>query len=59
MLLESLPGSWEKLVVILGNAKPNRKHISLETLKSNLVNEEANWKDKESAINPKGLSHMR
>ena len=29
LLLRSLPGSWETLVVTLGNAGPEGKHLSL------------------------------
>ena len=41
LLLGSLPDSWEILVVTLGNARPEGKHLSLEMVKSSLLNEEA------------------
>ena len=55
LLLGSLPDSWETLVVTLGNAGPEGKHISLEQVKWSLLNEEASWKDRESNTNQKAL----
>ena len=48
LLLGSLPDSWETLVVTLGNAGPQGKHLSLEQVKSSLLNEETRQKDRES-----------
>ena len=39
LLLGSLPDSWETLVVTLGNVGPKEKHLSLEMVKSSLLNE--------------------
>ena len=39
--LVSLLDSWETLVVTLGNVGPEGKHLSLETVKLSLLNEEA------------------
>ena len=36
LLLGSLPDSWETLIVTLGNAGPEWKHLSLETVKNSL-----------------------
>ena len=36
----SLPDSWETLWVMLGNAGPEGKHLSLARVKSSLLNEE-------------------
>ena len=55
LLLGSLPDSWEMLVVTLGNAGPQGKHLSLEQVKSSLLNEEARRKDKESISDSKAL----
>ena len=41
LLLRSLPNSWETLVVTLGNAESEGKHLSLARVKSGLQNEEA------------------
>ena len=41
LLLGSLPESWETLVVTLGNAGPEGKHLPLEQVKSSLLNEKA------------------
>ena len=57
LLLRSLPDSWETLVVTLGNAGPQGKHLSLEQVKSSLLNEEARWKDKESILTRRPYSH--
>ena len=48
LLLGSLLDSWETLVVTLGNAGLQRKHPTLEQVKSSLLNEEARRKDRES-----------
>ena len=37
--LRSLPDGWETLVVTLGNAGPEGKHLSLVRVKSSLFNE--------------------
>ena len=55
LLLGSLPDNWETLVVTLGNAGPEGKHLSLETVKSSLLNEEARQKDRECVSNHKTL----
>ena len=47
--------SWETLVVTLGNVGPEGKHLSMEKVKSSLLNEEACWKDKESISDRKAL----
>ena len=39
LLLGSLPDSWETLVVTLGNAGPEGKHLSLARVKLSLLNE--------------------
>ena len=41
LLLGSLPDSWETLVVTLGNVGSEGKPLSLEQVKSILINEEA------------------
>ena len=41
------------LVVTLGNAGPEGKHLSLEKVKLSLLNEEARRKDRESETNQK------
>ena len=55
LLLGSLPDSWETLVVTLGNAGPEGKHLSLARVKSSLLNEEARRKDRESGTDSKAL----
>ena len=55
LLLGSLPDSWETLVVTLGNAGPEGKHLSLEKVTSSLLNEEARRKEKEAISDSKGL----
>ena len=55
LLLGSLSDSWEMLVVTLGNAGPQGKHLSLEQVKSSLLNEEARRKDRESISDSKAL----
>ena len=47
LLLRSLLDSWETLVVTLGNAKSEGKHLSLARVKSNFLDEEARRKDEE------------
>ena len=54
-MLGSLPNSLETLVVTLGNARLEGKHLSLEKVKWSLVNEEAHQKDKETISNKKAL----
>ena len=54
LLLESLPDSSETLVVMLGNAGPEGKHLSMGRVKSGLLNEESSRKDQES-----GPSHIK
>ena len=41
LLLRFLPDSWEMLVVTLGNVGPQGKHLSIDKVKSILLNEEA------------------
>ena len=41
LLLGSIPDSWEMLVVTLGNVGTQGKQLSLEAVKSSLLNEEA------------------
>ena len=55
LLLGSLPDNWETLVVTLGNAVPQGKSLSLEMMKSSLLNEEARRKGKESIFDHKVL----
>ena len=55
LLLGSLPDSWETLVVTLGNAEPEGKHLSLARVKSSLPNEEAHRKDRETGTDSKAL----
>ena len=55
LLLGSLLDSWETLVVRLGNVGPQGKHLTLEQMKSSLLNEEAHRKDKESISDSKAL----
>ena len=55
LLLGSLPDSWEILVVTLGNAEPQGKHLTLEQVKSSLLNEEAHRKDREFISDSKTL----
>ena len=43
------------LVVPLGNAGPEGKHLSLEQVKSSLMNEESHQKDRESIFDSKAL----
>ena len=45
LLLGSLSDSWETLVVTLDNEGPEGKHLSLNLVKSSLLNEEACRKD--------------
>ena len=54
-LLRSLLDSWETLVETLGNAGPQGKRLSLEMVKSSLLNEEALRNDKESISDHKAL----
>ena len=54
LLLESLLDSWETHVT-LGLAKPEGKHLTLEKVKSSLLNEEARQKDKEVIFSLKAL----
>ena len=51
----SLLDSWEMLVVTLGNIGLKGEYLSLETLKSSLLNEEVCRKDKESVTDRKAL----
>ena len=44
----SLPDGWETLVVTLGNAGLEGKHLTLEQVKSSLLKEEAHRKDTKS-----------
>ena len=39
LLLGSLPNNWQTLVVTLGNIRPEGKHLTLEQVKSTLLNE--------------------
>ena len=55
LLLGSFPESWEMFVVTLGNAVPQGKPVSLEMMKSSLLNEEARRKDRESIFDHKVL----
>ena len=55
LLLGSLPDNWETLVVTLGNVGPQGKQLSLEMVKSSLLNEEARRKDIESISDSKAL----
>ena len=55
LLLGSLPDNWETLVVTMGNVEIEGKHLSLECVKSSLLNEEARRKNKESFSNHKAL----
>ena len=55
LLLGSLPDNWETLVVTLGNTGPDGKHLTLEQVKSSLLNEEAHRKDRESSFDSKAL----
>ena len=55
LLLGSLPDSWETLVVTLGNARPEGKHLSLTRVTSSLLNEEARRKDRETGTDLKAL----
>ena len=43
------------LIVTLGNAGSEGKHLSWEKVKSSLLNEEARRKDKEAISDPKAL----
>ena len=47
--------SWETLVVALGNTESEGKHLSLEPVKSSLLNEEARSKGRESVSDSKAL----
>ena len=55
LLLGSLSDSWETLVVTLGSTEPQGKHLTLEHVKSSLLNEEARRKDGESISDSKAL----
>ena len=55
LLLGSLPDNWETLVVSLGNGGPHGKQLSLEMVKSSLLNEEVCRNDRESIFNHKVL----
>ena len=55
LLLGSLSESWETLVVTLDNVGLEEKYLSLETMKSSLLNEETCWKDRISITDPKAL----
>ena len=55
LLLGSLPNSWEMLLVMLGNAEPEGKHLSLARVKSSLLNEEAHRKEREAKTDLKAL----
>ena len=55
LLLGSLPDSWEMLVVTLGNAKPEGQQVSLERVKSSLLNKKACRKDRETRTNSNAL----
>ena len=55
LLLGSLSDSWETLVVTLGSTEPQGKHLTLEQVKSSLLNEEARRKDGESISDSKAL----
>ena len=55
LLLSSLPDSWEMLVVTLGNARLEGKHLSLARVKSSLLDEESHRKDKEVISDSKAL----
>ena len=48
LLLGSLPNCWETLMVTLCHAGSQGKQLSLEMVKSSLLNEEAHRKDRES-----------
>ena len=54
-LLGSLPDSRETLVVTLGNMGPKGKQLSLEQVKSSMLNEEARRKDRESNTDQKPI----
>ena len=53
--LGSLPDTWKTLVVTVCNVGLEGKHLSLEAVKSRLLNEEAHQKDREPVTNPKAL----
>ena len=55
LLLGSLTDSWETLVVTQGNVEPEGENLSLERVKSSLLNEEARQKDREYGIDLKAL----
>ena len=55
LLLASLPDSWETLVVTLTNAGLEGKQLSLTTVKSSLLNEEAHRKERETGADLKAL----
>ena len=59
LLLGSFPDNWEILVITLDNTRPKGKHLSLENVKSSLLNEEAHRKDRESIPDSKSLSDGR
>ena len=54
LLLGSLLDSWETLVT-LGLARPEGKQVTLEKVKSSLLNEKARRKDKEAISDIKAL----
>ena len=55
ILLGSLLDSWETLVVTLGNTRPEGKHLSLDKVRSRLLNKKALPKDREATSDPKAL----
>ena len=55
LLLGSLSDSWETLVVTLGNAEPEGKHLSLPRVKVSQLNEEACRKDRETGTDSRAL----
>ena len=55
LLLGSLLDSWETLVVTMGKPGQEGNHLSLEKVKSSLLNEEVCGKDRESITDPKAL----
>ena len=55
LLLGSLLDSCETIVVTLGNDGQQGKHLTLEQVKSSLLNEEARRKDKEYIFDSKAF----
>ena len=55
LLFGFLSDNSETIVVTLGNAQPEGKHLSLARVKSSLLNEEACRKDRESGTDSKAL----